>query len=457
MIPLIGFPSSDMTATLPFFAAPRIDATTYPTTYQTDTANVQQIPSPLAPTPPTGAVVCSTFGCYLDINQPTPQFPLNPSTASTPSGPWSASELKPIPAIIMSDHACLVAEIAYDPDPIPSGANAENSDKLGQRNLNWAPSGNPGDPATHRIPALFDIKPSTVKAPSRLNPPDELMIEWGATPVGSKAAIYMPQVSASGIIALADKLYVTHSLRAEGASTIACTTGAITYVPIPAGSGQNFAGLLTLDLPATVRKGQQFEVVVRRVTSFRPALFNAQDEERQPVNWRYVVGAFQLNIPVSTAAKLLGPEENLLAVFKWKLEQLPATNRWLPVLRRYVDLISARVDGFGGSGLSDPALAQRLSWNRPERRRRRGGGGPKGLDVEFVGKVAGLIYDRFGDFEGFTLETEHGAFERFHCVEQAIEELVRRAWIDRYVIAVIARKGERHIPVSIILRRAPRE
>jgi len=154
-------------------------------------------------------------------------------------------------------------------------------------------------------------------------------------------------------------------------------------------------------------------------------------------------------------ARILGPEETLLAVFKWKLEQLPATNRWVPVLRRYIDLVSARVDGCGGSASSVPPSLH--GYPATGAKGGFGGGPPPGLDVEFVGKVVGLIYDRFGDFEGFTLETEQGMFERFHCAEQAIEELVRRAWIDRYVIAVIARKGERHVPVSIILRRAPRE
>jgi len=164
----------------------------------------------------------------------------------------------------------------------------------------------------------------------------------------------LPQVSANGVIALADKLYVTHSLRAEGANTIVCATGAITYVPIPPGSGQNFAGLLTLDLPSTVRKGQQFEVVVRRVTSAQIRSDANATARHPPLNWRYVVGAFQINIPVSTEARLLASEENLLAVFKWKLEQLPVTNRWVPVLHRYIDQVAGRVDGFGGNASSIP-------------------------------------------------------------------------------------------------------
>src|SRR5579864_2614000 len=103
LIPLIGFPSTDMTATLPFFAEPRVVSTSVSTTRQTDPANVQTIPSPLAPTPAPGAEVVVYFGCYLDINQPTPRFPLNPATASTPNGPWTTAEVLPIPSIIMGN------------------------------------------------------------------------------------------------------------------------------------------------------------------------------------------------------------------------------------------------------------------------------------------------------------------------------------------------------------------
>jgi hypothetical protein len=35
-------------------------------------------------------------------------------------------------------------------------------------------------------------------------------------------------------------------------------------------------------------------------------------------------------------------------------------------------------------------------------------GGHEKERLEFTGKVAGIIYDRFGDFEGFLLRTEEG-------------------------------------------------
>jgi hypothetical protein len=450
LIPLLGFPTGDMSSTIPFFAESRVDTTSVPMTRQADPANVQSIPSPLGPAPAPGDEVIVYFGCYLDINQPTARFPLNPATASTPNGPWLPGEILSIPAILMTNHACVVAEIAYDPDPIPFGANAATSDKMGQRNLDWVPSDNPGALESHRIPALFDLRPGALVSANQS--PDELMIDWGNTPVGSVASIYWPQVSADDVIALAQRHYSTKLLSKQDANTIQCITGSLTYVPIPPGSGKNFAGLITIDLPSTVRKGQQFKIVVRRITNRLSR--NQRDTGAHAValrNWRYVVGAFQINIPVSTANVLLKPEESTLAVFKWKLDQIPATNRWHPVLQRYIDQISGRVTGFGGNPSQIPPSPK---GNPVEGRP---GEHPDHELIEFTGKVSGLIYDRFGDFEGFSLLTERGHEKIFRGWERASEEIVRRAWLDRYVVSVFVHPGEPHIPVSIILRRAPRE
>lgn len=445
LIPVMGFRSNDMASTLPFFAEPRVVSTTDVTTRQSDPKNVQTIPSALAPTPPTGAEVYAYFGCYLDINQPTPQFPLDPATASTPNGPWQASEVLPIPAIIMGAHACLVAEIAYDPDPIPNGASAATSDKLGQRNLSWVGGSNPGGLASHRIPTLFDLAPTALREEHAT--PDELMIEWGNTPPGAPAAIYLPQVKADDILDLARGLYARPQLTKLDANTIRCTTGSVTYVPLPPWTRAN-SGLITVDLPSTVRKGQQFTIVVKRITS-RLGKRVLGDGQRA-LNWRYVAGAFQINIPVGTASELLVPEENLLAVFRWKLEQIPPTNRWYPTLQRYVEQISGRVDGFGGNAQTVPPSQTGVHIGVPEP-----GVLPPG-DLEYAGKISGLVYDRFGDFEGFTLETEGGRDEMFRSEETAMEEVVRRAWVERWDVAVIVRKAERHVPVSIVLRHAPR-
>ncbi len=72
-----------------------------------------------------------------------------------------------------------------------------------------------------------------------------------------------------------------------------------------------------------------------------------------------------------------------------------------------------------------------------------------------TGKVAGLVYGFFGDFEGFLVEDFHGAEHRFESREPEIRQLVHRAWADRTVTTVLAEHHHPHRPMSIILRSAP--
>jgi len=69
-----------------------------------------------------------------------------------------------------------------------------------------------------------------------------------------------------------------------------------------------------------------------------------------------------------------------------------------------------------------------------------------------TGKVAALVFDRFGDFEGFVLEDFHGAEHRFESHEPDIQRLVDRAWSDRIVTTVLTNHHSPHRPASIILR-----
>jgi len=72
----------------------------------------------------------------------------------------------------------------------------------------------------------------------------------------------------------------------------------------------------------------------------------------------------------------------------------------------------------------------------------------------FTGKVAGLIYDHFGDFEGFLLETDDDE-HLFRSQEHRIEDLVKRAWAERIVTTVFVERHDRHRPRSIVLRGMP--
>ena len=344
VVPLLGIHTNDMsTSTIPFFAVDRVDTTTTSMANQNeDTPNVQVIPQPAA-----GQTNYAYFGCWLDINQPAIRFPFNPADSH---GPW-ASGAQSIPAVINANHACLVTEIAYDPDPVIASANPSNSDKLGQRNLAWSPSDNPGSPDAHREPFIFDVRPTDIFL-SKEALPDELMIQWGNTPVGSTATIFWPNVNIDNVIELANSIYTTRLLSKVDNNTLQCITGKLTYIPIPREAGSNFAGIITVSLPSTVRQGQEFKIVIHRI-SYR---FKSKENnigmnvgKRDFSNERYVVGSFQLNIPVSLSELLLKDEETNLAVFKWKLGLLPIHNRWYPVIKKYVEQISLRVDAFGGN------------------------------------------------------------------------------------------------------------
>jgi hypothetical protein len=74
-------------------------------------------------------------------------------------------------------------------------------------------------------------------------------------------------------------------------------------------------------------------------------------------------------------------------------------------------------------------------------------------DRGFTGKVIGITYDRFGDFKGFTLLTEHGTEHRFRGHEERIEDLVMMAWRERIVISVYVHRHGHYWPSSIVLRR----
>jgi hypothetical protein len=446
-IALLGTQNTNILS-IPCFATARVSPGASMTA-QADVPNVQMIVHNT-----TGVEIDRYFGCWLDINQPgQARFPLNP----TNDGPYSGS-LKSILELIRNQHQCLVSEIAFDPDAIPAGATPGTSDKLAQRNLSLVASANPGEATSRRIPNTFELKPTDTQSRER---PDELMIDWGNTPTGSLARLYLPTASADEILEIAAKHYSAAKLTRIDEHTIECRTGRITYVPVPPGPDLNHVGLLTVDLPAGVREGQVFTIVVRQLTRGPRAAPIPQEPqidlggedaaeavEKRPES-RRVLGTFQISIPVQSRTTLLEPEERLLSVLQWILQSVPPGDRWYPVFHRYVEEIANRVRGLGGDPTRiPPSPTGQLP--RPTRRP-----GEPEAQIALSGKVTGLIYDRFGDFEGFILDTVDGDRD-FRSREHEVEDLARRAWTERIAITVFADKDEPHRPLSIVLRHAPR-
>ena len=437
--------------TIPFFATGNLGANT---DYVAGGANNQDIHLDI------GDSRWTYFGCFLNV------YDQNNLVGG-----------QPVQALLAGTHHCLVAEIACDTAPILNSStitmSPENSDHLAQRNLQVTASDNPGGAASHRIPQAFDVRASEplVDLPgSLLNYPDELMIDWGKTPIGSTAHIYWPQVAAADVLALAASLYSHHPLSASDPHTIECpVTGGVTYVPIPPGTGESFAGLLTIDLPTTVTAGEEFDVVVRRVSTRRstsptreldrapsvrtetdvPPVHIDEDPDERPElgtparleqfqsrkirNWRFVTGTFQVKIPVGTPATLLGPELSTLAIFKWRLQQMSPANRWFPVVQRYLLYLGARVVDMGGN--PDEIPASPLGYWKADPSSEPGSGEHGGR--EHNGRIVEIVYDCHGRMEGFVLreccEDEHV----FRACDRDLEEIVLKACTARYRVSVL--------------------
>ena len=417
-----GLPTSPLVGvghtTLPLFASGNLNVNT---DYGTNGANTRDIEIPTG-----DDNVWAYFGCFLNIYD----------------GSYTIDG-KAIQAWLNGTHHCLVAQIASDSAPIFTGATPEGSDKLAQRNLQITHSDNPGPASAHRIPQTFDIRPSESGA---IDGVDELMIDWGRIPAGSVASIFWPQVDVNEVLTLASATQGAHRLSAADPHTLRCdVTGGVTYVPIPAKATENFAGLLTVDLPTTVHAGEQFEIVVRRlghkanrILEFGDvdAADGARPSTRGGATWRYVVGTFAVKIPVATAETMLLPEENTLAIMRWRLTQLSPTDRWHPVLTRYVDYLAGRVAGLGG----DPNSILPSPEGVPVRVK-----DPCGDLIEHAGRVEEIFFDCYGRIEGFVTA---GCCERhaYKAHEPGLAYLILRACRDRFEVVVLS---PRHRPTEV--------
>ncbi|MCH8911068.1 MAG: hypothetical protein IH867_10075 [Chloroflexi bacterium] len=329
-LPTVGANATDV-LTIPFFSVPRSGVTALG-----DTENVKNLPASGA-----GGETLRYFGAWLDINSTTPAI-TDPADGT----------LKSVQNLIRGKHQCLIAEIRFGPDPIPVGATPASNENLSQRNLAIVESDNPGPEDAHTVTHTFEFK-TTLERSKRefvattahleqfhLRPVeaafDELMIVWGGVPEDAKATLYLPALRADDIIAAASLRYGQSRIEKVDDHTIRCQIGDITYVPLPALSPTQVAGLLTIVLPKTVEIGEHFRVIVRQYS-------RSQDR---------IIGTFQLTIPVRDADEILLSEARLLAVLKSIARGIRPNSLWFPVFTRYLDTVSGRVGGVGG----DPNL-----------------------------------------------------------------------------------------------------
>jgi hypothetical protein len=156
-------------------------------------------------------------------------------------------------------------------------------------------------------------------------------------------------------------------------------------------------------------------------------------------------GTFQLIVPVGTRSGLLRSEERLFAILQHIGKSIPEQSRWHLVFRRYLDQIAGRVRGMGGDPDTIPPSGTGVIPGPVQHHRHE----------EFIGKIAGLIYDHFGDFKGFLLETRDSHVHRFASRETRMECLVREAWEKRATVWVTVDSHRPCCPLEVIVGGAP--
>jgi hypothetical protein len=428
---------------IPYFAERRIDSATQSMAAQPDGWNEQTLAH--------GGTteVVHYFGCWLDFNQTGPQFPVNIPSGS--DGPFT--NRVPIVQLVRGIHQCLVAEVRFQPgaaDPIPNGATPSSSDRLAQRNLAIVESDNPGGEATHRVQHTLQLKPSTAVgrdlraatgAEERARY-DELVIRWGDVPRDARASLYFPDWSADKVVALAASL--RPGITKLDSHTVSCPVQDISYVPIPRQMQPLLPGLLTIELPDTVRTGERFDVDVQQHSgpTFRIDTPRGWPDRKHTaelkLSRRRVLGAFRLNVVVSGGRPLLEGLVRNLAVLRYIFGAIPTGDSWHPVFARYIAQLSGQIAGLG----VDPELVP-ASADDPGVPGEPGPGEPERL----TGRVCEVSFDCFGRLEAFVLATCSGS-HRIETTESGFEDLLLRACRDRLVVSVEVKGRVRRLVVS---------
>ncbi len=512
---------------------------------QTDADNVRNISSG-------DSEVSTFFGALIDNNLSDPYVPQTP---------LSGGPNQPLQDLLMGEHQCLVAQIEFAGTPIPNGSRPSTSDKLSQRNLAMSAVANPGLEASRQAFHTFEIEAAPGPITDTLWP-DELLLEWlGSVPEGTWTSLHIPDWQAQEVVALADRFYPRHDIRVEGAHTITVPGGGTRYIPVPR-SPYRRTGVVIVEFPLGIKKGQRFDLAVRQVTNRQrrvpvpPARTEFIDRKtaeklvaslekprakasartrsrkkstmqgsydlgdnrtlitelsaldmagdgaliithpdpkaveqarRQSGLWRETIGSFQLGVPVSVKEEMLVHHLRLLSVFRWRLARLRRSSRWSATLRYYVELMIKKVQGLGGDPFAIPVTpdGQIGDAGKPHpggnAGHQPGDGGAHGAEDPFLepgeddwlgetggvadpdksralrisGKVSGLLYDHFGDAEGFTLETYGGAHVRFFSREAAVMQIAHKAWRKRFVVTVMTLSGTRRQVRRLLVRGYP--
>ena len=139
---------------------------------------------------------------------------------------------------------------------------------------------------------------------------------------------------------------------------------------------------------------------------------------------------------------MLAPEQNTLAILKWRFLNMSPANRWFPVMQRYITYLSARVNALGGDASKVKPSPQGY-WELPT-------GQPEKC-LEYTGKICQVLYNCYGEFEGFILK-DCSKEQLIKSNEPQIGELVIRALRERLKISIFVDKKDKNRICKVIIR-----
>lgn len=349
-VPLLGTAGGEI-ASIPFFATERQE--TVQGRPGAATMENQNLTAPYETrniAPDAGQEVSVFFGAWLDINQTTKRFPINPGGTH---GPWAESSCRSIQELVRGRHMCVVAEVFFEPDETQPGETPESSDNLSQRNLAILHSDNPGGPDSHTVMHTLEVKPSLlpkgpIGVPDTAAFPtfaaanleavhsryrlDELIFRWHDLPADSEVTLYFSDIDTDDIRRLAAFRHSPLAFEVVDKHTLKFKVAGATWVPLPGGRQLNIPALVSIKLPDTVVYGDEYRVSVHQV--------NGRDG--------CIIGACELRIVVSKAELIVDEEIRTLSVFKHIVSTIPTDNRWYPLMKRYVHHLGLKIRELGG-------------------------------------------------------------------------------------------------------------
>jgi hypothetical protein len=209
--------------------------------------------------------------------------------------------------------------------------------------------------------------------------------------------------------------------------------------------------LFTLQLPLSVRDGQKFRGDVQQHSglTFRTILPDGRTIESRrsgqrefTLSARNVLGAFRITVAVKLGEPLLQKLLRNLAALRYIFQVIPKTDSWHPVFVRYIGQLGDQIQGLGiDPDLIPPSADDPGIPGRPD----------EGDHDCYTGKVSEVIFNCFGDFEGFALET-CGKCHHFRTTEKGVRDLVLRACRERLLISVCIAEGRMDRIREIIVR-----